>query len=90
MADYQTWGQCLDYTLKTRDSWVHGNGRPTAIINTSHFTRHYGRGLRVSKIDQAFMDLYVHELEKEGKSLAPSTGASVLCRPCSATVHAAS
>ena len=68
MADYQTWGQCLDYTLKTRDTWVHGNGRPTAIINTGHFTRHYGLGLRVSKIDQAFMDLYVHELEKEGKS----------------------
>lgn len=65
---YQTWGQCLDFTLKTRDRWVHGNGRPTAIINTSHFTRHYGRGLRVDKIDQAFMDLYVHELEKEGKS----------------------
>lgn len=65
---YQTWGQCLEFTLKTRDRWVHGNGRPTAIINTSHFTRHYGLGLRVSKIDQAFMDLYVHELEKEGKS----------------------
>ena len=65
---YQTWGQCLDFTLKTRDRWVHGNGRPTAIINTSHFTRHYGRGLRVDKIDQAFMDLYVHELEKEGKT----------------------
>jgi integrase len=65
---YQTWGQCLDFTLKTRDRWVHGNGRPTAIINTSHFTRHYGRGLRVDKIDQAFMDLYIHELEKEGKT----------------------
>ena len=65
---YQTWGQCLDFTLKTRDRWVHGNGRPTAIINTNHFTRHYGRGLRVDKIDQAFMDLYIHELEKEGKT----------------------
>ena len=65
---YQTWGQCLDFTLKTRDRWVHGNGRPTAIINTGHFTRHYGRGLRVDKIDQAFMDLYIHELEKEGKT----------------------
>ena len=68
MAEYQTWGQCLDYTLKTRDTWVHGKGRKTAVINTNHFTRHYGLGLRVSKIDQAFMDLYVHELEKEGKS----------------------
>ena len=63
-----TWGQALDYTFKTRHSRRHGNGRPTAVINTGHFTRLRGRSFPVGRITQACLSSVCIELEEEGKS----------------------
>ena len=63
-----TWGYCLDYTLNTRHTWRHGNGRRTAEINAGHFTRLRGRSFPVGRINQASITQLSIELEEEGKS----------------------
>lgn len=68
MTNITTWGQALDYTIKTRHTWRHGNGRGTAVINTGHFTRLRGRSFPVGRINQACISQVSIELEEEGKS----------------------
>lgn len=68
MDDIRTWGQALEYTLKTRHSWRHGNGRKTAIINSGHFTRLRGSSFPCGKITQPVITQVSIELEDEGKS----------------------
>lgn len=70
MDNIKTWGQALDYTLSTRDSWRHGNGRKTALINSGHFTRLRGRSFPLNKLSQAVMSQVAIELEDEEKSNA--------------------
>jgi integrase len=66
--EIKTWGQALDYTFKTRHSWRHGNGRKTAEINSSHFTRLRGTSFPLTKITQPVITQVGIELEDEGKS----------------------
>ena len=68
MTDIKTWGQALDYTLSTRHSWRHGNGRKTAAINAGHFTASVGLSFPVRKIDQPLIARVSIELEDAGKS----------------------
>lgn len=68
MDKLTTWGQALDYTFATRDTWRHGNGRKTALINSGHFTRLRGRSFPISKISQPVVTQVCIELEDEGKS----------------------
>lgn len=70
MAKQFTWGEAVDYTLRTRDSWRNGNGRKTNIINTGHFTEAHGRSFPVSKISSALVNQYAVDLEETGKSNA--------------------
>lgn len=68
MTKQITWGECVDYTFRTRDTWRHGNGRKTAVINTGHFTRLRGRSYPASKITPACISQLSIELEEELKS----------------------
>ena len=68
MNEIKTWGQALDFTLKTRHSWRHGNGRKTALINAAHFTRLRGLSFPLAKITQPIITQVGIELEDEGKS----------------------
>jgi integrase len=63
-----TWGQAVDYTFKTRQTWRSGSGAVTARINTGHFTRLRGRSLPLKAITQPFLQEVCVELEDEGKS----------------------
>lgn len=66
--EIKSWGDALDYTLSTRHSWRHGNGRKTAMINASHFTSSVGLSFPVRKIDQPLIGRVSIELEDAGKS----------------------
>jgi len=66
--EIKTWGQALDYTLSTRHTWRHGNGRKTALINAGHFTSAVGLSFPVRKIDQPLLTRVAIELEDAGKS----------------------
>jgi hypothetical protein len=68
MTDIKTWGNALDYTLSTRHSWRHGNGRKTALINAGHFTSAVGLSFPVRKIDVPLITRVSIELEESGRS----------------------
>mgnify|MGYP003304314725 CR=1 FL=1 len=70
MANQFTWGEAVDYTLRTRDKWRNGNGRKTNIINTGHFTEAHGRSFPVSNISSALINQFAVDLEEAGKSNA--------------------
>lgn len=70
MTDIRTWGNALDYTLTTRHTWRHGNGRKTALINAGHFTTAVGLSFPVRKIDQPLISRVSAELESSGRSYA--------------------
>ena len=63
-----TWGEALNYTIDTRQSWRTGNGRKTALINAGHFTKAVGVSFSLGKIDQPLINRVSRELEDEGKS----------------------
>jgi hypothetical protein len=64
MAKQFTWGEALDYTLRTRDKWRNGNGRKTNIINAGHFTEAHGRSFPVSNISSALVNQFAVDLEE--------------------------
>jgi hypothetical protein len=64
----KTWGEGVDYTFRTRDTWRHGNGSVTAHINTGHFSRLRGRSFPLTKINQPNIQQVSIELEEDGKS----------------------
>jgi integrase len=70
MAKQFTWGEALDYTLRTRDKWRNGNGRKTNIINAGHFTEAHGRSFPVSNISSALVNQFAVDLEESGRSNA--------------------
>ena len=70
MAKQFTWGEAVDYTLRTRDAWRNGNSRKTNMINAGHFTEAHGRSFPVSKITSALVNQFAVDLEDEGKSNA--------------------
>lgn len=70
MAKQFTWGEAVDYTLRTRDSWRNGNSRKTNMINAGHFTEAHGRSFPTSKISSALVNQWAVDLEEEGKSNA--------------------
>tara|TARA_Y100000401_G_scaffold10727_1_gene7317 strand:- start:222 stop:1073 length:852 start_codon:yes stop_codon:yes gene_type:complete len=63
MAKQFTWGEALDYTLKTK--WAGKAGLKTNVINTGHFTEFAGRSFPVARIDQIQMDLFCAHLRSE-------------------------
>lgn len=65
MADITTWGQALDYTIKTRDEWQpHRSGSKPAIIYANHFTNHNPKGRRflIKDFNKAVMETYIGDL----------------------------
>ena len=70
MAKQFTWGEAVDYILRTRDSWRNGNSRKTNIINAGHFTEHHGRSFPTSKISSALVNQWAVDLEEGGMSNA--------------------
>lgn len=66
--EIKTWGNALDYTLDTRQTWRTGNGRKTALINAGHFTKAVGLSFPVRKVDQCLINRISREFEDEGKS----------------------
>lgn len=70
MAKQFTWGEAVDYTLRTRDAWRNGNSRKTNMINAGHFTESHGRSFPTSKITSAVVNQYAVDLEETGMSNA--------------------
>jgi integrase len=70
MAKQFTWGEAVDYTLRTRDAWRNGNSRKTNMINAGHFTESHGRSFPTSKITSALVNQYAVDLEETGMSNA--------------------
>ena len=70
MAKQFTWGEAVDYTLRTRDTWRNGNSRKTNMINAGHFTEHHGRSFPTSKISSALVNQWAVDLEEQGMSNA--------------------
>lgn len=70
MAKEFTWGEAVDYTLRTRDSWRNGNSRKTNMINAGHFTEAHGRSFPTSSITSALVNQWAVTLEEEGMSNA--------------------
>ena len=70
MAKQFTWGEAVDYTLRTRDTWRNGNSRKTNLINAGHFTEHHGRSFPTSKISSALVNQWAVDLEENGMSNA--------------------
>lgn len=70
MAKQFTWGEAVDYTLRTRDAWRNGNSRKTNMINAGHFTEAHGRSFPTSKITSALVNQFAVDLEEDGKSNA--------------------
>ena len=70
MAKQFTWGEAVDYTLRTRDTWRNGNSRRTNMINAGHFTEHHGRSFPTSKISSALVNQWAVDLEENGMSNA--------------------
>ena len=68
MTTIEVWGDALDYTLSTRHSWRHGNGRHTAIINAGHFTSAVGLSCPVRDITQSLIARVSIGFEESGKS----------------------
>jgi integrase len=62
-----TWGECVDYTFLTRDTWRNGGGRRSAETYTNYFTRLKGRSFPISEIRPALVTQCTLELEEEGK-----------------------
>ena len=64
MANFITYGQCLDYTMKYRDTWTEdhpGQGSKTSRINATHLIKYKSRGLKVKDITQGLIDEMKHE-----------------------------
>jgi len=70
MTKQFTWGEAVDYTLRTRDTWRNGNSRKTNLINAGHFTEHHGRSFPTSKISSALVNQWAVDLEENGMSNA--------------------
>lgn len=70
MAKQFTWGEAVDYTLRTRDTWRNGSSRKTNMINAGHFTEHHGRSFPTSKISSALVNQWAVDLEENGMSNA--------------------
>lgn len=70
MAKQFTWGEALDYTLKTK--WAGKAGLKTNKINTGHFTEFAGRSFPVDRINQIQMDLFTAHL-RETRDLSNAT-----------------
>lgn len=57
MADFLTWGQALDYTIRYKDTWkVTHPPSKTVRINANHATQFWSRGQRIADIDQGAID----------------------------------
>lgn len=61
----KTWGDAVDFTFKTRDSWRHGNGRKTNEYNCQHFTNCVGNSFPLVKITPLVMNQVCLDLEEE-------------------------
>ena len=61
----KTWGQAVDFTFRTRDTWRHGNGRVTNVYNTQHFTNAVGNSFPLHKITPLLMNQVCIDLEEE-------------------------
>jgi integrase len=67
-----TWGQAVDYTFKTKDTWRHGNARPTNTYNTNHVTNHLGRTFPLTKLTPRVLNDVLIDLETE-RGMSSST-----------------
>ncbi len=63
MAKQFTWGEALDYTVKTK--WFGKASLKTNLINGGHITEFLGRSFPVSRIDQVQMDLFTADIRTE-------------------------
>jgi len=71
-TNLKTWGEAIDFTFKTRDTWRNGSGAPTNIINCQHFTNSVGNSFPLAKITPMVMNQLGIELEEE-RSMSSST-----------------
>lgn len=68
----KTWGEAVDFTFKTRDTWRHGNGRVTHMYNCKHVTNQLGNSFPLNKITPMMLNQVLMDLEKE-RQMSSST-----------------
>ena len=74
MSKPLTWGECLDFTLNNKDSWVYGNGRKSALLYTSMFTDQMGLSFPIKNIDYPLMVTITNRLKRSGSGKEGSRG----------------
>lgn len=68
----KTWGEGVDFTFRTRDTWRHGNGRVTHMYNCQHVTNQIGNSFPLTKITPAVLNQILMDLEDE-RQMSSST-----------------
>ena len=68
MSKSLTWGECLEFTLSNRDSWVNGNGRKSALLYAGMFTEAQGLSFPIKQIDYPLMVTLTNRLKKSGSA----------------------
>jgi len=67
-----TWGDAVDFTFRTRDTWRHGNSVMTNTYNCQHFTNSVGNSFPLAKITPMVMNQVCIDLEEE-RNMSDST-----------------
>ena len=70
MAKQPTWGECMHYTLKYKDTWRNGGGRRSAMVYSGYFSDLQGDTFPVSRITPPLMTRLCVELERQGRTNA--------------------
>ena len=71
-SEIKTWGDAVAFTFKTKDTWRHGNARPTNTYNTNHVTNHLGRSFPLHKLTPKVLNDVLIDLEEE-RGMSSST-----------------
>lgn len=71
-SSIKTWGDAVAFTFKTKDTWRHGNARPTNTYNTNHVTNHLGRSFPLHKLTPKVLNDVLIDLEEE-RGMSSST-----------------
>jgi integrase len=84
-----TWGDAVDFTFRTRDSWRHGASVATNTYNCKHFTNCVGNSFPLAKITPMVMNQACIDLEEE-RNMSDSTINRVISAVSTVLTHCSS
>ena len=71
-SNLTSWGDAVDFTFRTRDTWRTGTSKKTNTYNCQHFTNSVGNSFPLKKITPLVMNQVCIELQEE-RGMASST-----------------